>query len=131
AMEYRRNQVDLGITGRVARIKQLAGRAEAERLAHRLDAFDAGEGDGEREIHGHAGEDRAEVGGLAMIGVAMEEGDAQAPVGRIDEKRPKPEWRRFRQVFVGIAEAAVDLQRDVEFLARLGGFEKERVAERV
>ena len=63
-----------------------------------------------------------------MIRVAMEQRDPKTTIGGVDEQRPKAQWRGFGEVFVGIAEAAVDLEGDVELATLLCRLEQQGVA---
>src|SRR4029077_10031773 len=101
------------------------------RLAHRPPAFEGGEGDGQRQVQVDARKDGAEVRGLAVIGIAVKEGGSQAAVIGIDEEWSETQRRGFRQVFIGVAKTAMDLQRHIECAALLRRFEDERMADRV
>ena len=90
-MERCGHQVDLWITAGVAGIHQLAGGTQAQRLAHRANAVETGEWDGQREIHVGTGKDCAEIGGLAVIGVTVQEGEAKPTIRGLDEERPQTE----------------------------------------
>src|ERR1700738_4999912 len=105
------DQEDLGIPACIARVKQFAGWAKAKRLAHRSAALETGEWNRQREVHVDIGENRAEIGGLAMVRIAMKQGDAKASIGWVDEERPQAEGRGFGKILVRIAPAAMDLER--------------------
>ena len=66
-----------------------------------------------------------------MIRVAVQQRDAEPAIGRVDEERPQSQGRGFGQVFVRIAEPAMELQRDVELLTFLRGLEEHRMTEAV
>src|ERR1700737_1936426 len=123
------NKKDLRIPARVAGVEQLAGRAQTERLAHRAAALETGERNRQREVHVDIGKDRAEIGRLAMVGIAMKQRDAKASIGGVDQERPQAEGRGFGKILVRIAEAAVDLEWDIELAAFLRRLEQEGVAE--
>src|SRR2546423_6442416 len=52
-----------------------------------------------------------------MVGIAVQERNPKAAIGRLGEERSQAERRRFGEVLVGIAKTAVDLEGNVELAA--------------
>ena len=64
-----------------------------------------------------------------MVGVAVQQRDAKAAIAGVDKEWPEAEGRRFSEVFVGVAEATVDLKWDVEVAAFQRRLEEQGVAQ--
>ena len=127
-MEGGCDQIDLGVTRGVSCIQQLGGGAKAKGFLHRPSTVVGGHWNCERQVHVSAREDRRKVSRLAMEWIAVQQHDLEPGKAGVDEQRPQTERVGERQVFVRVAEAAVNLQRHSDLAALFRGCEQQRVA---
>ena len=64
-----------------------------------------------------------------MVRVAVQQGHPQTSISGIGQERSQPKRRRLGKVLVGITEAAVHLERNIERDAFLGRLEQKRMTQ--